>query len=127
MNLENIFFTNRPNINKENIKKIIKFSEQELLIEENSGSKYIYNSIDNSIRGVRYKDKLTDEDNKKEFKYRLRNAILLSGITQKELAEQAHISEVSVSRYLNGVRIPNYITTKKLADVLGISVNDLYL
>lgn len=46
-------------------------------------------------------------------------------MTQRELAEKAGTTEVSVSRYLRGQRTPRLITLAAIAQVLGVSIDDL--
>ena len=46
-------------------------------------------------------------------------------ITQRELAEKAGTTEVSVSRYLRGQRTPRLLTLAAIAQVLGVSIDDL--
>ena len=47
-------------------------------------------------------------------------------ITQKELAERAGITEVSVSRYMNCSRVMKVTTITKIAYALNVSVADLF-
>lgn len=46
-------------------------------------------------------------------------------MTQRELAEKAGTTEVSVSRYLRGQRTPRLLTLAAIAQVLGVSIDDL--
>lgn len=47
------------------------------------------------------------------------------GITQRELAERAKITEASVSRYLSGQRVLRILTFASIAQVLGVNINEL--
>ena len=47
------------------------------------------------------------------------------GITQKELAEQLHVSDKAVSRWETGKNYPDVETLQSLAEVLQVSVGDL--
>lgn len=49
------------------------------------------------------------------------------GITQRSLAETVGVSEVSISRYVNGNRTPRYYILKKIAEELGTTVEYLVL
>ena len=60
-----------------------------------------------------------------QFNERLQQAILRSGMTQKELAEKVGITEAAVSHYLKGDRMPRSAVAVKLADVLNMSVDEL--
>ena len=60
-----------------------------------------------------------------QFNERLQQAISMSGMTQKELAEKVGITEAAVSHYLKGDRMPRSAVAVKLADVLNMSVDEL--
>ena len=46
-------------------------------------------------------------------------------MTQKELAEQLHVSAAAVSKWENGHGFPDLSSLEKLADVLQLSITDL--
>lgn len=46
-------------------------------------------------------------------------------MNQRQLAKAAGLTETSVSRYLNGTRIPNLETLTDLCDALNVTPNDL--
>lgn len=47
------------------------------------------------------------------------------GLTQQELAEKLFVSRQTVCRWENGTRYPDLVMAKKIAMVLGISLDDL--
>ena len=47
------------------------------------------------------------------------------GISQRSLAEQIGITEVALSRYINGSRTPKVSTLSKIAEALNTTVSDL--
>ena len=47
------------------------------------------------------------------------------GMSQRELAKRAGVTEAAVSRYVKGTREPRAITVAALAKGLGVTVNDL--
>ena len=47
------------------------------------------------------------------------------GMTQKELAEELHITDKAVSKWERDVACPDTQTLPKLAEVLGVSVEEL--
>lgn len=47
------------------------------------------------------------------------------GITQKELAEQIHVSSAAVSKWENGHGFPDISSLERLADVLKLSITEL--
>lgn len=54
------------------------------------------------------------------FKKRLRMAI--GTISQRDLAKMSGLTEVTISRYLKGERIPNLTDAITLANVLHVSI-----
>lgn len=56
----------------------------------------------------------------------LKRIIDEKGVQQRWLAEQVGVTEVSMSRYVNGERIPKAPMAIRMADVLGVDVKELY-
>jgi transcriptional regulator with XRE-family HTH domain len=48
-----------------------------------------------------------------------------AGLKQSDVADQSGISRVAIGNYERGDRIPSVEIAKKIADVFGISVNEL--
>lgn len=48
------------------------------------------------------------------------------GLTQQELAKKVGLSQETISQYENGTRTPNINVEKKIADVLGESLDDIF-
>ena len=46
-------------------------------------------------------------------------------IPRKDLAEEVGVSEMALSYYIRGVKQPSLETAKRIADYLGITVDDL--
>ena len=56
---------------------------------------------------------------------KLKTLLKRQEMTQRELAEKAGTTEVSVSRYLRGQRTLRLLTLAAIAQVLGVSIDDL--
>jgi len=56
----------------------------------------------------------------------LKRIIDEKGVQQRWLAEQVGVTEVSMSRYVSGERIPKAPMAIRMADVLGVDVKELY-
>ena len=56
----------------------------------------------------------------------LKRIIDENGVQQRWLAEQIGVTEVSMSRYVSGERIPKAPIAIRMADALGVNVKDLY-
>ena len=65
-----------------------------------------------------FKDKKIEE-----FSTRLDKALKLSGLNQKEFARKVKVSEVSVSRYVNGSREPNIEILRNICKVLDVTAD----
>ena len=48
-----------------------------------------------------------------------------AGMSQQELAEQLFVSRQTVSRWESGSRSPDVVTAKKIADLLGVTLDEL--
>ena len=64
-------------------------------------------------------------DNFLKFSKTLRRIIQKDGRNQRELAEAAGITPVTLSRWLSGTREPRATELQQLADALGVTVTDL--
>ena len=60
-----------------------------------------------------------------EFCEQLRRAREAKGMTQQSLAEQLHVTRQSVSRWEWGDWYPDLLTTKKISQILEVSLDDL--
>lgn len=59
------------------------------------------------------------------FATRLKTVLDLRGMTQRELAEKTGITEVSISRYINGSRIPRGPQIAFISEVLKVTTDFL--
>ena len=60
-----------------------------------------------------------------EFGEQLRRAREGKGMTQQSLAEQLYVTRQSVSRWECGDRYPDLLTTKKISQILDVSLDAL--
>lgn len=60
-----------------------------------------------------------------EFGEQLRRAREEKGMTQQPLAEQLYVTRQAVSRWECGDRYPDLLTTKKISQILEVSLDDL--
>ena len=72
------------------------------------------------MKGYRYDEELY----KKEFSSNLQRVLNDKNVSQRKLSEDTGISEVSISRYLNGKRIPSFYTIEKIALALKCSTDE---
>lgn len=63
--------------------------------------------------------------NKYGFSVRLYNLMKKRKMTQRELAERIDVTEVSISRYVTGKRIPRTDVLSRIADLFGVTCDYL--
>lgn len=54
------------------------------------------------------------------------NARYAAQVSQRELAERVGISTGQIGQIETGARIPNVVTAKKIADELGVKLDELF-
>ena len=59
------------------------------------------------------------------FSERLKYTLACKGIKQVWLAEKLGVHKVTVSRFVNGQRTPDYDTRRRIANILGVSTDYL--
>ena len=62
-----------------------------------------------------------------EFSKRLSECLKEFDMTQRELARKLEVTEVTVSRWISGERMPSYATMDRIADVFDMPVKYFYL
>ena len=64
-------------------------------------------------------------ENKLLIAGRIINALNRSGVSQRQLADATGMTEVSISRYVKGKRMPSAEILGRIADVLGVTTDYL--
>ncbi len=62
-------------------------------------------------------------DVKKRFAERLKKELKRKGLTQKEVAKRAHLSQAYISQILKGKRTPTITVVNKIAEVLNLTTS----
>ena len=57
---------------------------------------------------------------------RMRELRRAKGLTMKQVADKANVSEAAVSLYERGLRNPNLSTAHRIAEVLNCTVDELF-
>lgn len=117
-----------PFATENEVAEIRELNEWDLLIVFHSGRKVILDRFTGYHKNIFYKDvnEITEEQEKREFAYRLRSLMGRKGITQNQLAEMINVTQVMISRYVTGEAIPNSITLRKIAKALDYSMDDFF-
>lgn len=101
-----------------------------IVLYTKEGTRYIYSWMrPHQVKIVEEPRKSLYEENRKElaeeFGEALRWAMDEAFVTQKTLAARTGIPQSTLSRYINGQKIPNVIIAMKIADALNCTVYDL--
>lgn len=117
-----------PFTKREDIKEIKELNNWDLLITYKDGRRILYDRCTGYFKNISYDNinELTDEQEKAEFAYMLRSLMTRKHVTQEELAIRTNITQAMVSRYVRGETIPTAITLRKIAKVLGCSMDDFF-
>ena len=114
-----------PSIKDDEIEDVKILNDFDILFIFKNGEKILFDSDKKTHRGL-YPDDyvLSDEQRKKEFRDRLRTIMNRKGITQEELANRLGTTQTVISRYINGITVPNYVIVEKIAEILNCSTDD---
>lgn len=117
-----------PFITMDQIKEVKEINQWELLFIFVNGEKIIYDIDTGYHRNLFYKNinDLTEEQEKREFGYALRSMMRRRWITQEELAKNIGTTQAMISRYVSGKALPNILIGRKIAKVLGCSMDELF-
>lgn len=58
---------------------------------------------------------------------RIKDFLKERNLTQRDLSEKLGITEVSISRYITGERVPSVAVAIKIANLLGCTVDELFV
>ncbi len=98
----------------------------DLLVECEDGTAFVYSDFDKTYRRLPNDPfAMTDSERRYEFGTRLRRKMFVKRISQLELSRRTGISNVMLSRYINGKSDPSYITVEKICNALGCDMDEL--
>ena len=98
----------------------------DLLVEFEDGTAIIYSDFDKTYRRLpNDPETMTLSERQYEFGTRLRRMMFIKRLSQLELSRRTGISNVMLSRYINGKAAPNYFTVETICNALDCSMDDL--
>lgn len=116
----------KPYARKDDIKRCMWLNSYDLFVEFINGEKYIYDTYLNMFRWISYdRYTITEEQWKNEFKEKLNNIMMRTGVTQEILAERLNTTQPMVSRYCSGNAMPGQYMIHKIALALDCNDEDL--
>lgn len=96
-------------------------------IKLRNGEVLDYDHMENSIRWIRYDNRLDDEEfRRKTFSHNLQKMIPFTGMSKGEIAERLGITNAMLSRYITGKSIPSVDKAYQLARLLGCTTDELF-
>lgn len=127
-NLWQYVFMCDPFAKEEDIEDIRELNEWDLLIIFRDGKKVMFDRFTGYHKNIFYNNinEITEEQEKKEFAYRLRSLMGRKMITQEQLAEMINVTQAMISKYVRGESIPSIMILRKIAKVLGCSMDDFF-
>lgn len=117
-----------PFIQEDEVESIEELDQWDLLITFHDGRRVMFDRYTGYHRYVFYDNvnQLTEEQEKREFAYRLRSLMGRRGIGQEELAVMIGTSQTMISHYVSGKFMPNAIVLRKIAKALNYSMDDFF-
>ena len=108
--------------------KVISYREDKdfgLIIKLQNGDTLCYDELSQSLRALPNEASDTETYFRKEFGKRLQRKIYFSGLSQKEVSERTGIQQSALSNYINGKVTPSIYNSRKIAKVVGCSIDEL--
>ena len=94
-----------------------------------NGDRILFNELGNTITFIQplppEQIDLTEEQWLSEFSRKIKKKMKLKLFTQTDLADELGISRMSISRYVNGKRVPDYLLLKRFAKVLNCPLEEI--
>lgn len=89
------------------------------------GSRILFDEMTKSTRIIIPAIDESDDIWLKEFSRKIKKKMKFKRITQVELADRIGVSRLTVSRYINGQRVPDYLTLKKISKILNCPLDEI--
>ena len=122
------FVTNAdvPDDFNEQLKELMKGGFGTVIIKDTNDSRVEFYNLNGYFQFPQDEDVSgSGTKRSKSFGEKVLNILKYKGISQRELAEKVGCTEVSMSRYISGERVPKAPIVVKIADVLGVTVEYL--
>ena len=98
----------------------------EIVVQTSKSERFSYNYVGDKIVKLDDREELRDETEWREkFAERLCYKMMLAGIEQWKLSQLTGISEVSLSKYMNGRTTPSGYNIERIARALNCSASEL--
>lgn len=117
-----------PFIKEEEVESIEEINDWDLLITFTNGNRVLFDTYTGCHKNIFYNDveEITEEQERREFSYRLRSLMGRRGYTQDRLAEELNVSRQMINRYIGGNAIPSALMLRRIAKLLNYSMDDFF-
>ena len=107
----------------------IMIAEFETLFTLEDGTKVIFDELTDRCIRLRPRDEnspdLSKEEWRLEFARQLKKKLAVRGISQRELADRLGMTEVTVSKYVNGTQMPDSYTVYRISNIINCPLIEL--
>lgn len=96
-----------------------------LEMDLDDGTTFVFDWYDKSLFQIKDDDSDNEKLWRKHFKYKLVKLLFFRRMSQKKLSELTGISEITISKYMNGTSTPSLFNARKIARALNVDINEL--
>lgn len=97
----------------------------DLEVELNDGLRLYYSPLYQTIRRLPDNpNKLSEDESKHEFGYRLKRVLTRKNIRQSDLAKMTGLRQSQISDYVSGKRSPSFYIVDRIAKAIGCSTDE---
>ena len=114
-----------PFIKEEDVEDARMVNDFDLFVKLKDGRKYVYDTLNGYFRFVTETEgRKSRERLAKELSNRLRILMSRRHMTQDDLADLLGVSRKTISRYVNGDTIPDFITMQEISTILKYPLDE---
>lgn len=104
-----------------------QLTDHDILVVLDNGDKVLYDDFDKTYRMLPYDIyNLSEESYGIEFGKRLSSLMIRKGVTQYDLSCLTGLSQSTLSRYINGISVPNVYNFNKIIKAVRCSEDEIH-
>lgn len=117
-----------PFVKKEEVESIEELNDWDLLITFHDGRRILFDINTGCHQNVFYEDitELTEEQERRNFSYRLRSMMERNGYTEEDLAKAIGVSRVMICKYITGKAAPSIFVLRRMTKIFKCSMDDFF-
>lgn len=103
--------------------KVLPSGDLEVLLKD--GMRFYFSPLYQTIRRLPDNpNKLSEDESKHEFGYRLKRLLTRKNITQSDLSKMSGLHQSQISDYVSGKRSPSFYVVDRIAKAIGCSTDE---